>query len=80
MIFGSLTIALIYRLTRLILVNGVAQAFNNFLMAYHMQSLLPIFVIMIILGSVGSMVSWVIFACKRFAPIWPRWFLTCLGQ
>lgn len=78
MILGSLTIALILPANQINLVNGVAQAFNNFLLAYNLQSLLPIFVLMIILGSVGSMVSWVISPAKGllqsgqdgFLPAW----------
>jgi amino acid transporter len=80
MIFGSLTIAIILPAGQINLVNGVVQAFNNFLLAYHLQFLLPILVVMIILGSTGSMISWVISPAKGllqsgqdgFLPAWVR--------
>lgn len=78
MIFGSLTIAIILPGDQINLVNGVVQAFSNFLMAYHMQYLLPVLVVMIILGSTGGMISWVISPAKGllqsgkdgFLPAW----------
>ncbi|MFN7096429.1 MAG: APC family permease [Gammaproteobacteria bacterium] len=64
MIFGSLTIAIILPAGQINLVNGVVQAFNNFLLVYHLQFLLPVIVVMIILGTTGSMISWVISPAK----------------
>lgn len=78
MIFGSLTIAIILPANQINLVNGVIQAFDNFLQVYHIQFLLPVLVVMIILGSTGSMISWVISPAKGllqsgqdgFLPAW----------
>lgn len=80
MIFGSLTIAMILPASQINLVDGVVQAFDNFLSVYHLSFLLPVVVIMILLGSLGGMVSWIISPAKGllqaaqdgFLPVWLR--------
>ena len=78
MILGSLTIAVIVPVDQINLIDGVVQAFHYFLQAYHLGFLLPIMVVMIILGSTGSMISWVISPSKGLLQsaqdgFLPRW-------
>jgi amino acid transporter len=64
MIFGSLAIAFVLPQEKISLVSGVMQAFTNFLHAYHLSALTPIIVIMILLGSLGGMINWIISPAK----------------
>lgn len=64
MIFGSLAIAFVLPHEQISLVQGVMQAFTNFFQAYHLTALMPIVVILLLLGSVGSMVNWIISPAK----------------
>ena len=40
------------------------QAFDNFFQAYHIQACMPILVILLLLGSLGSMINWIISPAK----------------
>ncbi len=60
MILGSLAIAFVLPQNQISLVAGTVQAFQQFLDAYHLQMLTPIVVVMIFIGSVGSVVNWLI--------------------
>ncbi len=64
MIFGSLAIAIVLPQEKISLVHGVMQAFTNFFQAYHITSLMPLMVILLLLGSLGSMVNWIISPAK----------------
>jgi len=64
MIFGSLAIAIVMPKDQINLVQGVMQAFNNFFEAYHLTALMPVLVILLLLGSLGSMVNWIISPAK----------------
>jgi glutamate:GABA antiporter len=64
MIFGSLAIAFVLPHDQINLVDGVMQAFNNFFEAYHLTKLTPIIVILLLLGSLGGMVNWIISPAK----------------
>ncbi|MCD6045374.1 MAG: gadC [Gammaproteobacteria bacterium] len=64
MTFGALTIAMILPQSHINIVNGVIEAFDNFLAVYHAQFLLPVVGIMILVGSIGGMISWVISPAK----------------
>lgn len=59
MIMGSLAIALILPKDQINLVSGVMQAFKNFFTLYHLGWFLPIITAMLLIGSVGNMISWV---------------------
>lgn len=63
-ILGSLAIALVLPSKDISLVEGIMQAFSQFLHAYHMVWLLPILTLMILLGSLGGMINWVISPAK----------------
>lgn len=60
MLLGALTIAVILPKAQIGLVDGVMQVFEAFLAAYHLQVIFPILVIMILVGSLGGMVNWII--------------------
>ncbi len=64
MALGSLAIAMIIPGNKIELVDGVTQAFQQFLSAFHMSWLLPILSLMIVLGAVGGMVNWIISPAK----------------
>ena len=78
MIFGSLAIAVVLPQEQISLVHGVPQAFANFFKAYHLSALMPIIIILLLLGSLGSMVNWIISPAKGlllaadngFLPLW----------
>lgn len=64
MIFGSLAIAFVLPQKDINLVDGVMQAFTNFFEAYHLSALMPVVVGLLLLGSLGSMVNWIISPAK----------------
>lgn len=64
MILGSLAIAIILPRDRINLVNGMMQAFIYFSHMYHISWLVPILAVLIIIGSSGGMISWVISPAK----------------
>ncbi len=64
MIFGSLAIAFVLPQAQISLVSGVMQAFSNFFQAYHFTAFMPVIVIMILIGSLGGMVNWIISPAK----------------
>jgi amino acid transporter len=64
MIFGSLAIAFVLPVQKISLVGGVMQAFTNFFDNYHLSALMPLVVVMILVGSLGSMVNWIISPAK----------------
>lgn len=64
MVMGSLAIAIVLPRSEIGLVQGVMQAFSQFLAAYHLSAWMPVLVIMILLGSVGSMINWIISPAK----------------
>jgi len=64
MILGSLAIAIVLPQKDINLVNGVMQAFTNFFAAYHISWIVPLIAIMLLLGSVGGVISWVISPAK----------------
>ncbi|CEK10008.1 APC family permease [Legionella hackeliae] len=64
MILGSLAIAFVLPQEKISLVDGVMQAFTNFFQAYHLTALMPLIVILLLLGSLGGMVNWIISPAK----------------
>ncbi len=64
MIFGSLAIAFVLPNKEISLVQGVMQAFTNFFAAYHLTMLMPIIVVMLLIGSIGGMINWIISPAK----------------
>jgi amino acid transporter len=64
MLLGSLGIAVVLPQKDINLVNGVMQAFTLFFQAYHIGWCIPLITVMILLGSLGGIVSWVISPAK----------------
>ncbi len=64
MILGSLAIAFVLPQQKISLVDGVMQAFTNFFQAYHLTALIPMIVILLLLGSLGNMINWIISPAK----------------
>ena len=64
MILGSLAIAIVIPKNDISLVGGVIQSFSYFLSQYHLQSLLDLLVLMILIGSLGSTINWIISPAK----------------
>ncbi|MAZ40386.1 MAG: amino acid permease [Legionellales bacterium] len=64
MMLGSLTIAAIMPNNQIGLVEGVMQVFMKFLQVYHLTALFPILGVMILIGSLGGMVNWIISPAK----------------
>ena len=64
MIAGSLSIAIVLPHHKIELVDGVMQAFAHFLAAYHMRFMMPVMTVMILIGSLGGMVNWIISPAK----------------
>ncbi|MDX2346487.1 MAG: APC family permease, partial [Legionella sp.] len=64
MILGSLAIAIVLPQDNIGLVQGVMQAFTHFFEAYHLEKFMPVMIIMLLLGSLGGMVNWIISPAK----------------
>lgn len=64
MILGSLSIAFVIPYAKIQLVDGVMQAFSNFFRVYHLSWLLPVIATMLIIGSLGGMINWIISPAK----------------
>lgn len=64
MILGSLAIAFVLPKEKINLIDGVPQAFNNFFHAYNLSWLLPFLIVLLLLGSLGGMINWIISPAK----------------
>ncbi len=64
MIFGSLAIAFVLPEAEINLVSGVMQVFTNFFDVFGMRGLIPVLTVMIVVGSVGGIINWLISPAK----------------
>ena len=64
MILGSLAIAMVIPHHDINLVAGVMQTFSYYLKAYHMTFLGPVLTVLILIGSIGGMINWLISPAK----------------
>jgi glutamate:GABA antiporter len=64
MVLGALSIAIVVPASKMNLVDGVMEAFSHFLHIYHVGFLVPVMAVMLILGSLGSMVNWLVSPAK----------------
>lgn len=64
MIFGSLSIAIVLPRSEINLVLGVLQTCSVFLAQYHLLSLFKILLVLIFLGTSGSLINWVLSPSK----------------
>lgn len=60
LLFGSLTLAIIIPSNEISLVAGIMQACEIILNKYNLTRLLPIFGIMLVIGTIGSVSNWII--------------------
>lgn len=75
MMLGSLAIAFILPYDQINLVNGTIQTFAYFLSAYHISWLLPVLTLLLILGTLGGIISWVISPIKGLGQAAQQGFL-----
>jgi len=64
MIMGSLAIAFVLPSKDILLVEGVMQAFTNFFSVYHLEWMIPVITAMLLIGSLGGMINWIISPAK----------------
>jgi amino acid transporter len=67
MVLGSLAIAYVVPYKEISLLNGTIQSFSYFLSAYHMHWLIPILIGMLVIGSFGGIISWIVSPVKGLA-------------
>ncbi len=75
MMLGSLAIAMILPFDKINLVNGTIQTFAFFLSAYHLTWLTPVLTLLLVIGSLGGIISWVISPVKGLAQAADHGFL-----
>lgn len=64
MMLGSLAIAFVLPYDQINLVNGTIQTFAYFLSAYHLNWMTSVLTILLVIGSLGGIISWVISPIK----------------
>jgi amino acid transporter len=64
MILGSLAIAFVLPDTEINLVSGVMQVFANFFSVFHMEWCLMPLTLLVVIGTVGSIINWLISPAK----------------
>lgn len=75
MVLGSLAIAFILPANKINLVDGTIQAFAYFLSEFNLQWMTPILTILLIVGSLGGLISWVVSPVKGIAQAAENGFL-----
>lgn len=64
MLLGSLSIAFVLVEKDINLVAGVMQVFSNFFHAFGIEALIPVITSLIVVGSIGTMINWLISPAK----------------
>lgn len=64
MLFGSLTIAVVLPAAKINLAGGLMQVFDNFFQVFHLGALVPVMTLLIVIGSIGGMINWIISPAK----------------
>jgi amino acid transporter len=64
MSLGSLSIALVLPQGEINLIAGVMQVFTNFFRVFGLEPLIPVLTLLIVVGSVGMMINWLISPAK----------------
>src|SRR3990167_3949354 len=65
MISGSLAIAIVISSSKINLITGVMETFKLFFSTYHLSWLTSLLAIMIMIGSMGELINWIISPAKR---------------
>jgi amino acid transporter len=64
MTFGSLSIAFVLPEKEISLVSGVMQVFTNFFQIFGLEKMIPLLTLCIAIGSIGTMINWLISPAK----------------
>lgn len=64
MVLGSLSIAAVMPAGEINLISGVMQLFHSFFHAFGLEALTPIMTLLIVIGSTGTMINWLISPAK----------------
>ncbi len=64
MLFGSLAIAIVVPSSQINLIAGVMQVFSFFFESLHVGFLTPVLAVSIVIGSLGSIINWIISPAK----------------
>jgi amino acid transporter len=64
MLLGSLSIACVLPANDISLVSGVMQVMTAFFKAFGLERLIPVLTVMIVIGSLGTMINWLISPAK----------------
>lgn len=75
LILGALSIAIVIPQENIQYVDGVMQTFTTFFNAFHIPFLIPVLAFLIILGSVGGSVNWLLSPAKGLLQAAERGFL-----
>lgn len=80
MMMGSLAIAFVLPANQINLVNGTIQSFAYFLSAYHLSWLTPVLTTLLIVGSLGGIISWIVSPVKGLGQAASNGFLPTYFQ
>lgn len=75
MILGALAIAFVVPYNQINLVNGTIQTFAYFLDAFHLSWLTPVLTLLLVIGSLGGIVSWIVSPIKGLSQAAQRGFM-----
>ncbi len=64
MLLGSLSIAVVIPTEEINLVSGVMQVISDFFREFHLDFLVPVLTVLIIVGSIGGIINWLISPAK----------------
>jgi amino acid transporter len=64
MVLGSLSIAFVLEEKEINLIAGVMQMFSNFFTVFGLQPLIPVLTLLIVIGSIGTLINWLISPAK----------------
>jgi amino acid transporter len=66
MLFGSLAIAIVIPQKEISLISGVMEVFSLFFKAFNLSWCMPIITILVIIGTFGSIINWLLSPAKGF--------------
>jgi amino acid transporter len=75
LIFGSLAVAVVTPKQDIHFVDGIMQTFTTFFNALHMPYLIPVFALLIVIGSTGGSVNWLLSPAKGLLQVAEHGFL-----
>lgn len=64
MLFGSFTIAIVLPASQINLAGGLMQVFDDFFRVFYLERLVPVMSLLIVVGSIGGMINWLISPAK----------------